>query len=199
MNDAPKKKRLKIDTSNYRSGGKGVSTFELMTDPTANDALWATPDDDLLECSEKETPHQPETNGDCQKVSTSISPKMLINLTNKKINKHKDAYAKTAKITQMLFKEVLNIQLFKDISLFEHYKDNKSVIKGEIRKAVKRACEKIIADELELRKTVIEYDLRIEKQFSEVIQEKLANSMLKDEEKTEIIKSCMGTIKAKMY
>ena len=81
-----KGKRVKIAPGEYVSYGKGVSTRELISDPSANETMWSTFDS------------QDDDFDDIDEGYSSYTPSLRFNLISSSLEDRKEKYLKSNKI-----------------------------------------------------------------------------------------------------
>ncbi len=115
MKKTPKKK-MTVDTKNYVSDGKGVSTRELIRNAAANDETWSTAD------------------GDEEIASIRLKPlHYRINLISADTAQKTSEYLEKVSLESVFLPAVRKLNLFKNKALFKNYKENKDKIKKQIR------------------------------------------------------------------
>ncbi len=180
MKATKKRQKVHIDTSKYVSPGKGVSTTELIIDPTANDETWST-------LEEGET---------FQEISGQSSPRLLINLIRKDISKRQEIYLQMVEIEKYFLNPVTKLSILNEPKIFIDYEKNKKAIVKNIKAASKEIHDKIQSENPNLIKSIINNESFVTENLESIFNEKLLKINKVPISKTESKKLARGFLLA---
>ncbi len=180
MKQTKKRQKVQIDTSKYISSGKGVSTTELIIDPTANDETWSTLD-------EGET---------FQEISGHSPPRLLINLIREDISKRQEIYLQMVEIEKHLLNSVKKLSILNEPKLFVDYEENKKAIVKSIKASSKEIHDIIQSKNPDLIKSIINNESFVTENLESIFNEKLLKINKVSISKTESKKLARGFLLA---
>jgi hypothetical protein len=180
MKITKKRQKVHIDTSKYVSPGKGVSTTELISNPTANDETWSTLEEEEI----------------CQEISGQPPPRLLINLIRKDISKRQEIYLQMVEIEKYLLNPIKKLSILNEPILFFNYEENKKAIVKNIKASSKEIHDKIQSENPKLIQSIINNESFVTENLESIFNEKLLKINKVPISKTESKKLARGFLLA---
>lgn len=187
MEKSSKRKKLRIDTSNYVSAGKGVTTRELIENPDANEELWAFDDEIEAEVSEVKTV-TPDV--------VSKPKRILINLIDQEMAQRQKHYLNEVKIEKFLFPLIKKSLLLKDTALFDNYEENKKTIIRNLKRLAKEIYILAKKQNHNILDLIADYDAFVIENLYHILHEKVVRIDNRSIEKRDVKKLANGFLYA---